>query len=127
MSREDYDEDSGISRRGLLTVAGSVGAGYTIGEYLETEKTREEAGETVKEPSEGIFKKVEEYLSNNDYDTETASLTVEEETDPSFSEYRNDEGVVDTGGLQNAINDFIRGEIGTGGLQDVINEFLVGQ
>jgi len=62
------------------------------------------------------------------YPSKTESLTVEEQVnDDPLSEYRNEDGVVDTGGLQNAINDFITNEIETGQLQNVINEFIIGQ
>jgi len=42
----------------------------------------------------------------------------------SLDDYRNQNGVVDTAGLQQAINDFIQGNIGTGDLQAVINAFI---
>jgi len=42
----------------------------------------------------------------------------------SLDDYRNQNGVVDTAGLQQAINDFIQGNIDTGELQAVINAFI---
>jgi len=43
-----------------------------------------------------------------------------------LDDYRNQNGVVDTAGLQAAINDFIQGNIGPGDLQAVINAFVQG-
>jgi len=45
----------------------------------------------------------------------------------SLDDYRNQNGVVDTAGLQQAINDFIQNRISTGDLQAVINAFVSGQ
>ena len=61
--------------------------------------------------------------------TDTVEVTVEEEVDDGFDmdDYRNDEGRVDTGGLQDAIADFLANEIDTGQLQQVIAQFIQDQ
>jgi len=60
--------------------------------------------------------------------TTTKTVTVEEASGGDFDldDYRNQNDVVDTSGLQAAINDFIQNNIGTGDLQAVINAFISG-
>jgi len=63
----------------------------------------------------------------SDDDTATTTVTVESDGGGGGSvvdNYRNQNGNVDTGGLQQAINDFIQQSISTGDLQAVINAFI---
>ena len=71
---------------------------------------------------------VRDVTVRTDDDSDTVGVTVESEGEPGFDmdDYRNDEGRVDTAGLQAAISDFLAGDIDTGDLQDVIREFLAG-
>jgi hypothetical protein len=59
-------------------------------------------------------------------DTSTTTVTIQQGTGGSVvDDYRNQNGNVDTGGLQQAINDFIQDpNVGTGDLQAVINAFI---
>jgi len=62
------------------------------------------------------------HIVSSDDDTIEGNLTVES-GDP-LDQFRNEQGDIDTAGLQDAIDAFINNEISTALLQDVINEFL---
>ncbi len=55
--------------------------------------------------------------------TDTATVVVGDDIDV-VDNYRNDEGRVDTAGLQDAISDFLADDIDTGDLQEVIQAFI---
>ncbi len=62
---------------------------------------------------------------SSDDDSDTTEVTVQSDSDGDVvDDYRNEQGIVDTGGLQDAIADFIQGNIGTGDLQEVISAFI---
>ena len=115
-----------LMRRTVLSLTGITGAAAAKN-YSTKSKTNGE----IEESTDEAIQTVEQYLSTHginedNYDTNTATLTVEDR-DFDLSKYINNNDEVDTQGLQKAINDFVESEIGTGDLQTVINEFLASQ
>ncbi len=144
----DFDDDVVVESHTTDTVTGDgdlVGGliafnlGSVTDSYWDTEATGQDdsdggtglttsemTGSAAPNNMDGFdFKETWETVTNPDDYPVLVWETEDEPAPPNVvDDYRNEQGDVDTGGLQDAIGDFIGGDIGTGDLQEVITAFI---
>jgi len=117
------DEEDGKSRRNLLRTAGAFVGGAALGGAV-VRGGADADGQVSGERRASELTAGGDRTTSSEYDTAEGNLTVRSQGSDPVDEYRNQQGEVETEGLQTAINDFINRDISTGVLQDVINAFL---